>query len=84
MGQTGVIGIAETVFASNWWIVVQMFKSGGKHLGIMGIGDNLGVGLVLGVQRVLLTVEHEGVGILTKNFGVTESKLEIATCEVFV
>ena len=37
-----MIGIAETVFASNWWIVVQTFKSDSKHLGIMGIGDNLG------------------------------------------
>jgi len=47
----------------------------------MGIGDNLGCRTCTyttgtGVQRVLLTVEHEVVGILTKNFGVTES-LEI-------
>ena len=42
MGQTGVIGNAETVFASNWWIVVQTFKSDSKHIGSMGIGDSLG------------------------------------------
>ena len=54
MGQTGVIGIAETVFASNWWIVVQTFKSGGKHLGIMGIGDNLGCRICTGGPESVL------------------------------